>query len=121
VDLVEKLAFNGQKTAKEYYNCSGFCAHHNTDIWGMTFPAGDPQGLEETTQYAPWPMSAPWLLNQLYDHYLYITDEEYKNRILPMFESCLAFYFLLNIMANLLLARLSALKINSRMQVLQLV
>ena len=92
VDLVEKLAFNGQKTAKQYYNCSGFCAHHNTDIWGMTFPAGDPQGLEETTQYAPWPMSAPWLLNQLYDHYLYITDEEYKNRILPMFESCLAFY-----------------------------
>ena len=90
--LVEKLTYNGEKTAKDYYGCNGFCAHHNTDIWGMTFPAGDPEGLEETTQYAPWAMGGVWFLNQLYDHYLYINDEEYKKRILPMFESGLAFF-----------------------------
>ena len=79
--LVEKLAYNGEKTAKDYYGCNGFCAHHNTDIWGMTFPAGDPEGLEETTQYAPWAMGGVWFLNQLYDHYLYINDDEYNHNV----------------------------------------
>ncbi len=92
VELVEKLAYNGEKTAKDYYGCRGFCAHHNTDIWGMTFPAGDPEGKEETTQYAAWPMGGAWFLNQLYDHYCYTLDEDYKKRIIPLFESGLAFY-----------------------------
>lgn len=95
-ELVKKLAYNGARTAKDYYGCAGFCAHHNTDIWGMTFPAGYPNGDGDSTQYAPWPMSGAWFLNQLYEHYLYMNDErekeEYKKEIMPLLESGLAFY-----------------------------
>lgn len=89
---VKKLAENGRITAHDYYNCRGFCAHHNNDIWGMTRPAGYPKGNGNSTQYAPWCMSGPWFLNQLYEHYLYTADENYKEEIRPLFEECLAFF-----------------------------
>lgn len=92
VELAEKLAYNGKITAKDYYGCNGFCSHHNSDIWGAAYPAGYPNGDGDACQYAPWPMSSPWLLNQLYEHYLYTNDEEYLNRILPLFKNCLDFY-----------------------------
>lgn len=37
-------------------------------------------------------MSSPWILNQLYEHYLYTEDEAYKAELIPLFEGCLAFY-----------------------------
>ncbi|MGN1122737.1 MAG: glycosyl hydrolase family 95 catalytic domain-containing protein, partial [Eubacterium sp.] len=92
VELVKKLSVNGQVTAKDYYNCKGFCSHHNSDIWGASYPAGFPNGDGNASQYAPWCMSAPWFLNQLYEHYLYTLDEDYKEEIKPMFASCLEFY-----------------------------
>lgn len=38
------MCINGEVTAKDYYNCSGSVAHHNSDIWGASYPAGDPIG-----------------------------------------------------------------------------
>lgn len=89
--LAEKLTANGEKTAKCYYGCGGACAHHNTDIWGMTSPAGYPDGDGNASQYAPWNMCLIWILNQLYEHYLYIDSDEYKSRITPLFEKSLEF------------------------------
>lgn len=90
--LVKKLAANGTVTAKDYYGCRGFCSHHNSDIWGATYPAGFPKGNGNSSQYAPWNMSAAWLLNQLYEHYLYTLDERFKKEITPLFESSLIFF-----------------------------
>lgn len=92
VDLVKKLSENGKVTANDYYGCRGTCSHHNSDIWGASYPAGFPHGDGYATQYAPWCMSLPWLLNQLYEHYLYTNDEEYKQELIPLFKSCLQFY-----------------------------
>lgn len=92
VELVKKMSVNGRVTAKDYYDCSGFCAHHNSDIWGATYPAGYPKGDGDAVQYAVWNMSAVWLLNQLYEHYLYTNDEDYKSELIPLFEGCLAFF-----------------------------
>ena len=91
-ELAEKLIYNGSVTAKDYYNCGGACSHHNTDIWGASYPAGYPDGDGDSCQYAPWSMSLPWILNQLYEHYLYINDEDYKEKLILMFKSCLEFY-----------------------------
>lgn len=90
--LAKKLSYNGRVTAKDYYNSSGFCSHHNSDIWGATYPAGYPNGNGDACQYAPWCMSSPWILNQLYEHYLYTNDEELKAELIPMFRDCLSFY-----------------------------
>lgn len=92
LEFVKKLAVNGTVTAKDYYDCSGFCSHHNSDIWGATYPAGYPDGDGDAAQYAPWCMSSPWLLNQLYEHYLYTEDEAFKTQIIPLYKSCLKFY-----------------------------
>lgn len=92
VELVKKMSVNGRVTAKDYYDCSGFCAHHNSDIWGATYPAGYPNGDGDAVQYAVWNMSAAWFLNQLYEHYLYTNDEDYKSELIPLFEGCLAFF-----------------------------
>lgn len=92
VDFVKKLGDNGKATAKAYYNANGFCAHHNSDIWGMTYPAGFPNGNGDSSQYAPWSTSAPWLLNQLYEHYLYTNDEQYKKELTELYRGCLDFY-----------------------------
>lgn len=91
-EFVKKLSINGTVTAKDYYDCSGFCAHHNSDIWGATYPAGYPNGDGDAVQYACWNMSAVWLLNQLYEHYLYTNDEDYRSQLIPLFEGCLAFF-----------------------------
>lgn len=91
-ELVKKLADRGGATAKEYYNCGGFCAHHNTDIWGNTNPAGHPDGDGDDSSFSIWQAGVPWFLNMIYDHYEYDKSEEYKAEILPLFEGCLAFY-----------------------------
>lgn len=91
-ELVKKLAEKGAATAREYYGCSGFCAHHNSDIWGNTNPAGHPNGDGNDSSFSIWQASAPWFLNMLYDHYLYTADEAYKQEIIPLFKANLDFY-----------------------------
>jgi len=91
-ELVKKLAERGRVTAKDYYNCGGFCAHHNSDIWGNTNPAGHPEGDGNDSSFSIWQTGVPWLLNMLYDHYLYTRDEEYKKEITPLFKGSLDFY-----------------------------
>lgn len=92
VAFVKKLSVNGSVTARDYFNCSGFVSFHNSDIWGATYPAGFPNGDGDSSSYAFWGMSAPWLLNQLYDHYLYNKDDAFRTELTDLFKSCLAFY-----------------------------
>ncbi len=73
-DLIEKMRPNGRVTAKEMYNCSGFVAHHNTDLWGDTAP----QDLWiPATQ---WPMGAAWLCTHIWEHYKFTQDKEFLEK-----------------------------------------
>lgn len=92
LELAKKLVYNGSATARDYYNCSGSCSHHNSDIWGASYPAGFPDGDGDACQYAPWQSSLPWILNQLYEHYLYTNDDDYKRELIPLYSACLDFY-----------------------------
>ncbi len=70
-DLIEKMRPNGRVTAKEMYNCGGFVAHHNTDLWGDTAP----QDLWiPATQ---WPMGAAWLCTHIWEHYKFTQDIDF--------------------------------------------
>lgn len=67
-ELIERMREPGRVTARVMYDCSGFTAHHNTDIWGDTAP-------QDT--YLPasfWPMGAAWLCLHLWEHYRYGKD-----------------------------------------------
>ncbi|WP_408891998.1 glycosyl hydrolase family 95 catalytic domain-containing protein [Paenibacillus taichungensis] len=64
-DLIERMREPGRITARTMYDCRGFTAHHNTDIWADTAP-------QDT--YLPasfWPLGAAWLCLHLWEHYRY--------------------------------------------------
>ncbi|KAB5515540.1 alpha-L-fucosidase [Coniochaeta sp. 2T2.1] len=55
VDLLERMAVRGAITAHTMYGCSGWCAHHNTDIWADT----DPQ--DRWMPSTLWPLGGVWV------------------------------------------------------------
>ena len=91
-EQVKHMIETGKTTARDYYNCSGACAHHNSDIWGMSRPAGDPLGKAHAQSYAYWQSSLPWMLNQVFEHYRYTEDEKLFEEMKPCFKEVLDFY-----------------------------
>lgn len=91
-ELIKKMCENGKVTAKDHYGCGGSCAHHNSDIWGASYPAGDPLGESDSESYACWQAPLPWMLNQAYEHYRYTNDKAFIEDLRPCFELTLEFY-----------------------------
>lgn len=91
-ELTKKIAQNGRVTAKDHYNCRGTVGHHNSDIWGASYPAGDPFGKADSESYAFWHSTLPWMLNQCFEHYRYTRDEAYFEEMKPYFKEVLEFY-----------------------------
>ena len=78
-DFVRALAENGQHTAKNYYGVTrGWCASHNSDLWAMTNPVGEQR---ESPMWACWNMGGAWLVNTLWEHYLFTQDEQYLRTV----------------------------------------
>lgn len=70
-DLIERMREPGRLTARVMYDCRGFTAHHNTDIWADTAP-------QDT--YLPasfWPMGAAWLCLHLWEHYRFGKNHDF--------------------------------------------
>lgn len=81
-DFIGQLAINGQETARINYGIEkGWCAHHNSDIWAKTSPAGgyewDPRSQP---RWACWPMSGAWFSTHLWEHYLYTGDKNFLSQ-----------------------------------------
>jgi alpha-L-fucosidase 2 len=83
--FVENLAAAGARTARELYGCRGWCSHLGADVWFNTAPTdGHPR-------HSVFPLSGAWLMQQLYDHYLYNPDTEYLRRIYPLLKGATEF------------------------------
>jgi alpha-L-fucosidase 2 len=75
LDFIGKLAHSGKRTAEAHYGARGWVAHHNTDIWGHTSPAG---GLGDGDPvWSMWPMGGVWLAQHLWEHYAFGLDVGY--------------------------------------------
>lgn len=74
LSFLKQLARSGEKTARDYYGCGGWCACHNSDLWAMTNPVGEGRGRP---YWANWNMGGAWLATHLWEHYLYTQDREY--------------------------------------------
>ena len=84
---LKRMVPQGRKTAELLYGCKGFCAHHNTNIWGNT----DPEGIFDASPI--WPMGAAWLTLHLYEHYEYTRDLEFlKSQALPIMREAIRFF-----------------------------
>ncbi len=64
LELVEKLAQFGGRTARDLYDLPGWTAHHNTDLWGFSLPVS---GGSRRPAYSMWPMGGAWLMLTLRD------------------------------------------------------
>ncbi|MEI3802250.1 MULTISPECIES: glycoside hydrolase family 95 protein [unclassified Chitinophaga] len=84
-DFIGQLAQHGRVTAAVNYGAKGWTAHHNSDIWGMTNPAGgidfsDPGG---NPKWAIWPMGGAWLSRHLWEHYQFTGDKKMLQQVYP--------------------------------------
>ena len=61
-----ELARTGRDTARDLYGLPGWAAHHNSDVWGFSLPAGD--GASDPA-WTAWPLGGVWLATHLWDRY----------------------------------------------------
>ena len=89
-DFIQALAANGQYTARNYYGIdTGWCSSHNSDIWAMTNPVGEKR---EKPEWSNWNLGGAWLVNTLWDRYLFTQDEDYlRNVAFPLMKGAADF------------------------------
>lgn len=77
--FIAALAETGRHTAKNYWGVErGWCAGHNTDIWAMANPVGEKR---EKPEWANWPMGGAWLVEALWERYLFTQDLDYLRNV----------------------------------------
>jgi alpha-L-fucosidase 2 len=89
LDWLPSLAQTGRTTAREFYGARGWVAHHNSDIWAMSYPVGD-RGNGDPV-WANWYMGGNWLCRHLWEHYLYTGDQAFLRRAYPIMKSATQF------------------------------
>lgn len=85
IEMIKELAITGETTAQLYYNCSGWTANHNVDIWRYSAPVAG------SARYAFWPMAGAWLSLHLWEHYAFGGDLEYLAEVYPIMKGAAQF------------------------------
>lgn len=75
--MIKEVSEMGEKTAKVRYECNGWTANHNIDLWRQTAPAGG------SLEWAYWPMAGAWLCSHLWEHYEFNQNREFLEEIYP--------------------------------------
>lgn len=84
IQLVRELAETGRESADKMYGARGWMAHHNTDIWRIS-------GAVDWS-WGSWPTSNAWLIEHLWQKYLYNGDEAYLKSIYPIMKGACEFF-----------------------------
>lgn len=90
-DMLKDTAVTGARTAKTYYGCGGWVAHHNIDLWRGTAPV-------DAACYGMWPMGGAWLCRDLWEHYAFTGDRKFLAEYYPVMKG--AVRFLLDVMVE---------------------
>jgi alpha-L-fucosidase 2 len=83
--MVEELREPGRVTAKINYNCRGWVAHHNTDIWHGT-------AVVDSFAFGAFTASGGWLCRHLWEHYDFTRDKAFLARTYPTMKEAALFY-----------------------------
>ena len=82
--MIKDLSETGAKTAKDMYNCKGWVAHHNTDLWRIAGPVdGTPWGM--------FPTGGAWMTTHIWQHYLYTGDKDFLKQWYPVLKGAADF------------------------------
>ena len=88
-DLIRDISINGRQTAKTYYGCGGWVAHHNVDLWRGTAPV-------DAAKFGMWPVGGAWLCQHVWEHYAFTGDTQFLKEYYPAMKG--AAQFLLEVM-----------------------
>ncbi len=83
-DLIRDLSVTGQDAAKTMYGARGWMAHHNTDIWRIS-------GAIDWS-WGAWPTSNAWLVQHMWQRYLYTGDKEFLRSAYPIMKGACEFF-----------------------------
>lgn len=84
LQLIKRIAKEGEKTAKAYYDAPGWVVYMMTNVWGYTAPG----------EHASWGASTAsgWLCNHLWEHYQFSQDQDYLHEVYPILKGAAEFY-----------------------------
>ncbi len=83
--LIRDVSITGANTAKVMYGAEGWVLHHNTDLWRTT-------GVVDAAGYGTWPTCGAWLVQHMWEHYLYTGDRTWLAEVYPIMTSSARFY-----------------------------
>ena len=88
LELVADLSRAGAATAREFYGCNGWAAHHNVDLWRSSWPVG--KG-EAHPYWVNWQMGGAWLCQHLWEHYAFGLDRPFLETAYPLLRGAAVF------------------------------
>jgi alpha-L-fucosidase 2 len=83
--MIRDLSETGARLAQTNYGARGWVVHHNTDLWRAAGPI-------DGAFYGMWPSGGAWLCRQLWEHWLYSSDQEFLGRTYPLLKGAAEFF-----------------------------
>ena len=83
--MIKDLSETGAITAKQMYDCNGWMAHHNTDLWRIAGPV-------DGATWGMYPNGGAWLATHLWQHYLFTGDKDFLKEWYPVIKGTADFY-----------------------------
>lgn len=83
--FTRECAESGRETARTLYHASGWCLHHNSDLWRYTGPASG------QARWGFWPVAGLWLCRHIFEHYEYGRDAEFLREYYPVLRGAAEF------------------------------
>lgn len=83
--MIKDLSVTGAITAKQMYDCNGWMAHHNTDLWRIAGPV-------DGATWGMYPNGGAWLATHLWQHYLFSGDKDFLKEWYPVIKGTADFY-----------------------------
>lgn len=85
LNMIKDLSISGVKTAKEEFNCEGWTANHNVDIWRYS------NTVLGSCEWGYWPMGGPWLCQHIFEHYEFTRNKEFLKEYYPVLKESVKF------------------------------
>ena len=88
LSLLENISITGKATAKNFYNCNGWSAGHNSDIWAMSNPIGNGKG---NPHWANFTTGGAWLSANIWEHFSFTQDTLFLKKYYPILKGAAQF------------------------------
>lgn len=85
IKMISEISQTGRKTAQVQWGARGWVTHHNTDLWRATGPIDQPRS-------GMWPTGGAWLATHLWEHYEYMPDRAFLEKIYPILKGASEFF-----------------------------